>query len=155
MLTIFYRNFTPTKFYRSLTSASINSGSFENDKTENIDINNESNPFNETQFAKEFFANRIQTTEFQKAFLSVGSSIASLINPRRHEMIACLGETTGHNALLNMLNQMRSTEEGCRILKDLPRINTKTVDLKALEQLDENKFGYHYFKFLKDNVFFF
>lgn len=70
----------------------------------------------------------------------------------RHDMIACLGETTGEQALQNILHTMRTTEEGQRILQHKPRINTRTVDIEQLRRLPENTFGRAYIKFLDDNV---
>lgn len=67
-------------------------------------------------------------------------------------MIACLGETTGHSSLSKNLELMRESEEGQQILRDKPRINTKTVDLNALRNLPETTFGHIYVKFLDDNV---
>ena len=67
-------------------------------------------------------------------------------------MIACLGETTGREALEKMLHYMRSTEEGQRILVEKPRINTRTVDMEALKKMPEHTFGYTYVKFMEDNV---
>lgn len=67
-------------------------------------------------------------------------------------MIACLGETTGELALQNILQTMRSTKEGQRILAQKPRINTKTVDINKLRKLPDNTFGRAYVKFLQDNV---
>lgn len=103
-------------------------------------------------FTKEFLSNQIKVSGFQKVLLSAGSSIAALLDPRRQDMIACLGETTGEKALEKILDQMRQSEEGRIILKEKPRINTKTVNLAELKQLPEVTFGYHYYKFLKDNV---
>ncbi|CAO1316170.1 unnamed protein product [Diamesa tonsa] len=95
--------------------------------------------------------NQIKVSDFQKVLLSAGSSIAALLDPRRQDMIACLGETTGEKALEKILDQMKQTEEGRSILKEKPRINTKTVNLAELKQLPEDTFGYHYYKFLEDN----
>lgn len=67
-------------------------------------------------------------------------------------MIACLGETTGVETLNILLNLMKSSAEGIQILTDRPRINSKTIDLNALERLPPNTFGYAYKKFLDDNV---
>lgn len=67
-------------------------------------------------------------------------------------MIACLGETTGEQALQNILHTMKSSEEGQRILQQKPRINTRTVDIKRLRQLPDSTFGRAYVKFLDDNV---
>ncbi|XP_067646150.1 ubiquinone biosynthesis protein COQ4 homolog, mitochondrial isoform X2 [Eurosta solidaginis] len=86
-----------------------------------------------------------------KVLLSAGSSIASLIDPRRHDMIAALGETTGELALRNILQTMQASIEGKRILEQKPRINTRTVDFNRLRSLTENTFGYAYAKFLDDN----
>uniref|UniRef100_A0A182JZX4 Ubiquinone biosynthesis protein COQ4 homolog, mitochondrial n=1 Tax=Anopheles christyi TaxID=43041 RepID=A0A182JZX4_9DIPT len=68
-----------------------------------------------------------------------------------HDMIACLGETTGREALEKILHNMRATEEGQQILAEKPRINTRTVDMEALKMLPENTFGYTYVKFMEDN----
>lgn len=67
-------------------------------------------------------------------------------------MIACLGETTGIDTLEDLLKTMRSSDEGSLLLKDLPRINSTTIDFEALGKLQSNTFGYAYKKFLDDNV---
>lgn len=67
-------------------------------------------------------------------------------------MIACLGETTGINALQSTLNVMKNSPEGMQILADKPRINSDAIDLDALGQLPPDTFGYAYKKFLDDNV---
>lgn len=103
-------------------------------------------------FTREFLGNRIKMTDFQKLLLTAGSSIAALLNPRRHDMIACLGETTGEEALQNVLAVMQQSEEGRQILAEKPRINTKTVNLNELKSMPVDSFGYHYHKFLEDNV---
>uniref|UniRef100_A0A0A1XAG6 Ubiquinone biosynthesis protein COQ4 homolog, mitochondrial n=1 Tax=Zeugodacus cucurbitae TaxID=28588 RepID=A0A0A1XAG6_ZEUCU len=103
------------------------------------------------EFTKEFLQNRIEMSPFQKILLGAGSSIAALIDPRRHDMIAALGETTGEAALRNILQTMSATAEGQRILKQKPRINTHTVDMDHLRSLGENTLGRVYVKFLDDN----
>lgn len=103
-------------------------------------------------FTKEFLGNRIKMTDFQRLLLTAGSSIAALLNPRRHDMIACLGETTGEEALQNVLRVMQESEEGRQILSEKPRINTKTVNLNDLKNMPVDSFGFHYHKFLEDNV---
>lgn len=67
-------------------------------------------------------------------------------------MIACLGETTGIETLQNILQMMKNSPEGIQILTDMPRINSKTIDLNALGELPDDTFGYAYKKFLDDNV---
>lgn len=70
----------------------------------------------------------------------------------RHDMIACLGETTGLDTLQTVLQVMKNSPEGLQILSDKPRINSKTIDLDALGKLPVDTFGYAYKKFLDDNV---
>lgn len=70
----------------------------------------------------------------------------------RQDMIACLGETTGENALKNLMQIMENCEEGQQILVEKPRINTKTVNLENLKNSPKNTLGYHYWKFLDGNV---
>lgn len=67
-------------------------------------------------------------------------------------MIAALGETTGGNALEKQYKIMLDSSEGTAILKEKPRINTRTIDLDTLRSLPPNTFGYTYVKFLDDNV---
>lgn len=154
MLTLLYRQLKPGRMCRCRTLTTAPKWYEKTKSNENTDnIDNETNKrIEDTHFAKEFYANRIPITDIQRFILSAGSSVAALLNPRRHDMIACLGETTGHDALNNMLSYMKSNTEGMKILQEQPRINTKTVDLEALGRLEENKFGYQYYKFLKDNV---
>ncbi|XP_040152401.1 uncharacterized protein LOC120894088 [Anopheles arabiensis] len=121
--------------------------------TANISLNDEPQPaaVEMDEFTKEFLRNRIEVSDIQRLILSAGSSVAALVDPRRHDMIACLGETTGREALEKMLHYMRSTEEGQRILAEKPRINTRTVDMEALKKMPEHTFGYTYVKFMEDN----
>ncbi|KAH8285963.1 hypothetical protein KR054_000060, partial [Drosophila jambulina] len=102
-------------------------------------------------FERQYLRERIEISPLQRIVLGAGSSIAALLNPRRHDMIACLGETTGEGALLNILDTMQASEEGQRIMADKPRIHTSTIDFKRLEALPPDTFGAVYVKFLKDN----
>lgn len=93
----------------------------------------------------------IETTNIQRFILQIGSSTAAILNPHRHDMIACYGETSGSDALNIILNKMIVSEEGLQILNDKPRINSSTVDLNALDRLPNDTFGFTYKKFLDDN----
>lgn len=104
------------------------------------------------EFTKEFLGNQIKVSDFQRLLLTAGSSIAALLDPRRQDMIACLGETTGEEALHKIFQAMQTSEEGQQILKQKPRINTKTVNLDELKKMPTDTFGHHYYKFLDDNV---
>jgi ubiquinone biosynthesis protein COQ4 len=114
--------------------------------------NSGANDVIEDVFEQEFIQRKIGISNFQRTLLALGSSIAAILDPRRQDMIACLGETTGVEALNNVLQKMKSSDEGQMILKDKPRINSSTVNLTELASLPQNTFGYHYSKFLTDNV---
>ncbi|CAL8276899.1 unnamed protein product [Merluccius merluccius] len=97
------------------------------------------------------YPGHIPTTVIQKALLAVGSGVAALQNPYRHDMVAVLGETTGHQALINLRNRMRNDPEGDIILTERPRIRLSTLDLNKMASLPDGSFGREYLRFLEDN----
>nr|XP_043867714.1 ubiquinone biosynthesis protein COQ4 homolog, mitochondrial isoform X3 [Solea senegalensis] len=97
------------------------------------------------------YPGHIPTTPIQKALLAVGSGVAALQNPYRHDMVAVLGETTGHLALINLRDRMRNDPEGYTILMERPRIRLSTLDLSKMSSLPDGSFGREYFRFLEDN----
>jgi hypothetical protein len=64
-------------------------------------------------------------------------------------MVAALGETTAGPVLPHLLDNVLESEEGRRILRERPRINTSTIDMTALARLPENTFGYTYVAWLE------
>ncbi|XP_020292198.1 UDP-sugar transporter UST74c-like, partial [Pseudomyrmex gracilis] len=102
-------------------------------------------------FLEDYAKNHISLSLLQRAILTVGSATLSLTNPFRGDMIACLGETTGANALAHCHQQMKSTAEGQRILEQKPRVNTSTVDLSYLKDLAPGTVGRTYREFLDNN----
>jgi ubiquinone biosynthesis protein COQ4 len=68
------------------------------------------------------------------------------------DALGVFGETSGGLALQKMYEKMLSSAEGQSVLRDKPRINTKTVNLDYLRGLAPNSFGRAYVKFLEDNV---
>lgn len=82
----------------------------------------------------------------------MGSAAVSILDPHRGDMIACLGEVTGDRAAKFMLGKMESSEEGLRILRDRPRINSRTVDLERLKNYPDGTLGKIYSDFLEENV---
>ncbi|KAF8646199.1 hypothetical protein AX16_007341 [Volvariella volvacea WC 439] len=86
---------------------------------------------------------------FENAFLAVGSAVMSLANPRRGDMIAALGETTAGPSLPRLRDIMLESEEGRRILKARPRVNTSTINMDALAQYPEGTFGRAYVTWLE------
>lgn len=97
------------------------------------------------------YPGHIPTNVIQKALLAVGSGVAALQNPHRHDMVAVLGETTGHQALINLRNRMRNDPEGGIILAERPRIRLSTLDLNKMASLPDGSFGREYLRFLEDN----
>ncbi|KAM3599410.1 uncharacterized protein V6R79_005047 [Siganus canaliculatus] len=97
------------------------------------------------------YPGHIYTSPVQKALLAVGSGVAALQNPYRHDMVAVLGETTGHLALINLRDRMRNDPEGYTILKERPRIRLSTLDLSQMASLPDGSFGREYLRFLEDN----
>uniref|UniRef100_A0A1B6LDX0 Uncharacterized protein n=1 Tax=Graphocephala atropunctata TaxID=36148 RepID=A0A1B6LDX0_9HEMI len=104
-------------------------------------------------FADDYKSIYIPTTTFQKIALSVGASLVSLMNPTRGDMIAILGEASGERALQFMHSAMLNSEEGREILREAPRINSKTVDLNRLRSLPEGTVGRVYYNFLEKNCY--
>uniref|UniRef100_A0A3Q3VI51 Ubiquinone biosynthesis protein COQ4 homolog, mitochondrial n=1 Tax=Mola mola TaxID=94237 RepID=A0A3Q3VI51_MOLML len=97
------------------------------------------------------YPGHIHTTPIQKLLLAVGSGVAALQNPYRHDMVAVLGETTGHLALIKLRDRMRNDPEGYTILTERPRIRLSTLDLSKMTSLPDGTFGREYLRFLEDN----
>lgn len=77
--------------------------------------------------------------------LAAGSAIASLANPRRGDMIAALGEATAQPFFIRRLKErMLADPTGRRILRDRPRITSKTMSLEKLRKLPDNTVGRTY-----------
>lgn len=143
------------RLLQTTTSAAYNNtAAAQSDATssEKNDDNTQTSTSTGDTFTKEFMARRIQISDLQRTILAIGSSLSSIIDPRRHDMIAALGETTGVGTLKKLYDGMYGTEEGQRILSDKPRINTKTVNFEHLKTMPENTLGFQYYKFLNDNV---
>lgn len=100
---------------------------------------------------QKLYDSHIPLTNLQKLLLAAGSSVAAIVNPYRHDLVADFGETTGHRALEWMHSQMQLSEEGRRILEQRPRLRSNIVDYERLKSLPENTFGYQYSRFYTDN----
>ncbi|XP_011844055.1 PREDICTED: ubiquinone biosynthesis protein COQ4 homolog, mitochondrial [Mandrillus leucophaeus] len=88
------------------------------------------------------YSHHIPTSPLQKALLAAGSA---------SDMVAVLGETTGHRTLKVLRDQMRRDPEGAQILQERPRISTSTLDLGKLQGLPEGSLGREYLRFLDVN----
>ncbi|XP_034048622.1 ubiquinone biosynthesis protein COQ4 homolog, mitochondrial isoform X1 [Thalassophryne amazonica] len=97
------------------------------------------------------YPGHIPTNPIQKILLAVGSGVAALQDPYRHDMVAVLGETTGQLALISLRDRMRNDPEGYMVLTERPRIRLSTLDLNAMASLPDSSFGKEYIRFLEDN----
>jgi len=87
------------------------------------------------------YSSHLPTTSLQKMILFAGSAAAGLADPWRSDMVAVNGEVFGLPALTYMHSRMKANPEGRLVLKERPRISTKTVDYGALAKLPENTLG--------------
>ena len=55
---------------------------------------------------------RIRLNGWQQAAVAVGSAVGALLDPRRADLIAALGETTGKPAFEKTLERMKRSPEG-------------------------------------------
>ncbi|XP_051788283.1 ubiquinone biosynthesis protein COQ4 homolog, mitochondrial [Erpetoichthys calabaricus] len=94
------------------------------------------------------YKTHIPTNPLQKGLLAVGAGVMALWDPYRHDMVAVLGETTGHLALQRIRERMRNDPEGNQILQERPRIRLTTLDLTRLNALPDGTFGKEYVQFL-------
>ncbi|KAM9721848.1 ubiquinone biosynthesis protein COQ4 homolog, mitochondrial isoform 1-T1 [Dama dama] len=99
------------------------------------------------------YPEHIPTSPLQKVLLAAGSAGMALYDPYRHDMVAVLGETTGHRTLKVLRDQMKRDPEGAQILQERPRISLSTLDMGKLRGLPEGSFGCAYLRFLDVNVF--
>ncbi|KAF4597655.1 Ubiquinone biosynthesis protein [Pleurotus pulmonarius] len=96
------------------------------------------------QSTKPAYEGHIPLNWFENAILAAGSAFMSLANPRRGDMVAALAETTAGPSLPRLRDLMLESEEGRRILKERPRVNTSTVDMDKLAKYPEGTFGRAY-----------
>ncbi|KAL8720204.1 MAG: hypothetical protein Q9225_002897 [Loekoesia sp. 1 TL-2023] len=91
----------------------------------------------------------IALTWIEKGVLAVASATTSLLNPRRGDLIATLGETTATPYFIYRLRDtMLASPVGRRILRDRPRITSQTMSIQHLRTLPENSVGRAYASWL-------
>ena len=102
-----------------------------------------------TAAAAPAYPGHISINAFQRGLLAVGSAVASLYNPYRHDMVAVLGETTAGRQLPKMREQLlKGDAEGRRLLKERPRLRSDTIDIEQLKLLPDGSFGRAYVDWL-------
>ncbi|KAH8171620.1 coenzyme Q (ubiquinone) biosynthesis protein coq4 domain-containing protein [Sarocladium implicatum] len=95
------------------------------------------------------YPGHVPLTRVERAALAVGSGIASLINPYRHDLIAAVGESTATPYFIYRLRDaMLSSPTGRRILRLRPRLNSKTLNVPYLRTLAPNTVGRAYVDWL-------
>ncbi|KAI8378681.1 ubiquinone biosynthesis protein Coq4 [Choanephora cucurbitarum] len=100
---------------------------------------------------KKLYETHIPISNIERTVLTIGSAFAALNNPLRGDMVAALGETTGHLFLSRMRDQMLESTVGRLILRERPIINTRTIDFDKLKQTcAPGTFGYTYIHWLED-----
>ncbi|TGZ82978.1 ubiquinone biosynthesis protein coq-4 [Ascodesmis nigricans] len=95
------------------------------------------------------YPHHVPLTTPERILLGAGSAIVSLINPRRADMIATCGETTATPYFIYRLRDaMLSDPVGRRILKDRPRITSKSLNLEKMRAMRDGTVGREYVRWL-------
>ncbi|KAI3831001.1 hypothetical protein MKX03_019235 [Papaver bracteatum] len=94
---------------------------------------------------------RIKLKGWQQAAVAVGSAFGALMDPRRADLIAALGETTGKPAFERVLERMKNNPEGRAMLLERPRVISANVG--HAWDLPENTFGAAYARFMGSRNF--
>lgn len=130
-----------------------------------VSVSSSLRPFSVLNRPRPNYDGHVPLTTTERVALAAGSAVVSLWNPRRGgksfyfwkpygkqndnrnnlDMIAALGEATATPYFIYRLRDaMLSSPTGRRILRDRPRINSKTISLDRLRQLPENSVGRAY-----------
>ena len=97
------------------------------------------------------YPGHVPLNTFQHAFLAIGSGLAAFINPRRADLIATFGEVSAEPYFVRKLrDQMLADPTGRRILRERPRITSKSLNLDKLRAMAPNTIGRSYLKWLDD-----
>ncbi|KAL3072893.1 hypothetical protein niasHS_017867 [Heterodera schachtii] len=89
----------------------------------------------------------IGISELQRALLGIGSAVMSLVDPKRGDMVATMGETTVPHSLLKHLRDRLSRDvSGAELLRNRPRISGETIDRRWLATLPDATMGREYLR---------
>jgi len=95
------------------------------------------------------YTGHVPLNVIERAGLAAGSAVMSLFDPRRGDLIAALGEATATPYFIYRLRDaMLSDPTGRRILRDRPRISSKTVSVEYLRSLPADTVGRAYVDWL-------
>ncbi|KAF2089991.1 ubiquinone biosynthesis protein coq4, mitochondrial [Saccharata proteae CBS 121410] len=91
------------------------------------------------------YPGHVPLTVVERSLLALGSALGSFLDPRRGDLIACCGEATAQPYFIYRLRDaMLRNPTGRRILRDRPRITSKTMSVEYLRSLPENSVGRAY-----------
>ncbi|KAF6840622.1 ubiquinone biosynthesis protein coq-mitochondrial [Colletotrichum plurivorum] len=104
-----------------------------------------SRPFSVLNRPPPNYEGHVPLTKIERTSLALGAGIMSLLNPYRGDLIAAVGEATATPYFIYRLRDaMLSDPTGRRILRDRPRMTSRSLDLDRLRQLPENAVGRAY-----------
>ncbi|WFD33555.1 Ubiquinone biosynthesis protein [Malassezia cuniculi] len=93
----------------------------------------------------------VPTSFGTRALLTAGSALGLLLTPSRGDLLTVLTQTSSMPVIARLLEQMRSTHEGRRLLITRPSLNSATVDLDELKSLPDGTFGREWVSWLAAN----
>jgi len=85
--------------------------------------------------------------------LILKSAVNSVKDPEDGNHISDLGDLTNLNSLEKIKNRLLETEEGKKILLDMPRISEETIDFKNLNKYEKKTLGFAYYNYMTKNNF--
>lgn len=88
---------------------------------------------------------------WERALLGAGSALGLLVNPSRGDLLSVLTQVSSYPNIDRLVQQMRQTHEGRRLMAARPSINSRTIDLPALWALPDDTFGKEWVRWLKAN----
>ncbi|KAI9708805.1 MAG: Ubiquinone biosynthesis protein [Bogoriella megaspora] len=95
------------------------------------------------------YEGHVPLTTIERGVLAVGSAVGSLLNPRRGDLIAALGEATATPYFIYRLRDaMLASPAGRRMLRDRPRITSQSLSMPYLRSLPSNTVGHSYVSWL-------
>ncbi|KAJ4323411.1 Ubiquinone biosynthesis protein [Neodidymelliopsis sp. IMI 364377] len=91
------------------------------------------------------YESHIPLTPIGRLSLAISSGIGSFLDPRKGELIADFGEATAQPYFIYKLrDRMLMNATGRRILRDRPRLTSKSLDIPRLRSMPPNTVGYNY-----------
>jgi ubiquinone biosynthesis protein COQ4 len=106
-------------------------------------------PFSVLNRPEPNYPGHVPLTRIERFALALGSGIGSLVNPYRGDLIAACGEATATPYFIYRLRRaMLANPTGRRILRDRPRMTSKSLDLPYLRTLAPNTVGGNYVAWL-------